>query len=93
MSDIATIFAPAVAAHLVHSVLFLAGIAVALVAVENVRRIRARYGYIKLRRATQQHTSQLASHAARGNEPPCGRHHDVRCRPFFSQQYQHRRST
>jgi len=63
MSDIATIFAPAVAAHLVYSVLFLAGIAVALAAVENVRRIRARYGYIKF--APRYAAAYLTARAAR----------------------------
>ena len=63
MPELVTIFAPVVAAHLLYSVLFLVGIAVAFVAVENVRRIRARYGYIKF--APRYAAAYLTARAAR----------------------------
>ena len=65
MTEIATIFAPAVAAHLLYSVLFLVGIAVALAAVEKVRQIRARYGYIKF--APRYAVAYLSARAARSS--------------------------
>ena len=47
MTEFTSIYAASVAAHLLYSMVFLAGAVLLFAAVDTVRRIRSRYGYIK----------------------------------------------
>jgi hypothetical protein len=48
MTDIMTAFGPMVALQILYSLLFLAGAAVVFAAMDRMKRIRARYGLVKL---------------------------------------------
>ncbi len=48
MTDIMTAFGPMVALQILYSLLFLAGAAVVFAAMDRMKRIRARYGFVKL---------------------------------------------
>ena len=48
MTDIMTAFGPMVALQILYSLLFLAGAAVVFAAIDRMKHIRARYGFLKL---------------------------------------------
>ena len=48
MTDIMTAFGPMVALQILYSLLFLAGAAVVFAAIDRMKHIRARYGFVKL---------------------------------------------
>ena len=48
MTDIMTAFGPMVALQILYSLLFLAGAAVVFAAMDRIKRIRTRYGFVKL---------------------------------------------
>ena len=48
MTDIMTAFGPMVALQILYSLLFLAGAAVVFAAMDSMKHIRARYGFVSL---------------------------------------------